>query len=104
VNFLFIATKLKNDISDYRDYEIAHEKSPRRLSGTAFDEQGRMRMIRYNLYPTERDKQVESKALHELANHLTRYITSVSELVESNRHKTKLRVLAAEGPPGQSGV
>src|SRR5438876_11524398 len=41
-DFMRIAAALKKDISDYRDYEIAHEKSPRRLSGTVFDTEGRM--------------------------------------------------------------
>jgi hypothetical protein len=40
-DFMRIAAALKKDISDYRDYEIAHEKSLRRLSGTVFDTEGR---------------------------------------------------------------
>src|SRR5713226_7399573 len=35
-DFLKLATELKKDVSDYRDYEIAHEKSPRRIRGTIF--------------------------------------------------------------------
>src|SRR5688572_10050382 len=34
---LDLATNLKRDISDFRDYQIAHHKSPRTLRGTLFD-------------------------------------------------------------------
>jgi hypothetical protein len=56
-DLMSIATRLKSDISDYRDYEIAHEKSPRRLSGTVFDTEGKMRIIATHLYPTKKDQQ-----------------------------------------------
>jgi hypothetical protein len=52
-DFMTIAARLKTDVSDYRDYEIAHEKSPRRMSGTVFDAEGRMRIVATSLYPTE---------------------------------------------------
>lgn len=90
-DFIRIATGLKEDISDYRDYEIAHEKSPRRLSGTIFDTEGRMQIAGISLYPTDADKQVESKVPHDLAKDLDAYIGCVIELLETNRAKTKLK-------------
>jgi hypothetical protein len=90
-DFMTIVATLKKDISDYRDYEIAHEKSPRRLNATVFDEHGTMRMAAISLYPTEKDQQVESKALHELARDLDAYITRVIELIRNNGAKTKLK-------------
>ncbi len=86
-----IAAALKKDISDYRDYEIAHEKSPRRMNSTVFDKHGTMRMAATNLYPTAKDQQVESKALHELARDLDVYTTRVIELIRTNGAKTKLK-------------
>jgi hypothetical protein len=90
--FIAIAAALKKDISDYRDYEISHEKSPRRMNATVFDEQGTMRMAATKLYPTEKDQQVESKALHDLARDLDLYVTRVIELIRSNGAKTKLKI------------
>ena len=90
-DFMRIAAALKKDISDYRDYEIAHEKSPRRLSGTVFDTEGRMQIAGISLYPTKADQQVESKVLHDLMRDLDTYIALVIELVRSNGKKTKLK-------------
>ncbi len=49
-DFMAIAAALKKDVSDYRDYEIAHEKSPRRMNATVFDEHGTMRMAATRVY------------------------------------------------------
>jgi hypothetical protein len=89
--FRAMAKILKTDISDYRDYEIAHEKSPRRMSGTMFDSEGNMKMTAMSLYPTEKDQQVESKVLHDLARDLDIYITQVIELIRTNGAKTRLK-------------
>jgi hypothetical protein len=92
-DFMTIAAALKKDISDYRDYEIAHEKSPRRMSGTMFDGDGNMKIAATSLYPKEKDQQVESKALHELARDLDAYVTRVIELIRKNRDKTNLQTV-----------
>ena len=91
-DFMAIAAALKKDISDYRDYEIAHEKSPRRITGTAFDEHGTMRMIGTRVFPTEKDQQVESKALHHLMKDIDTYIGQMIELIRLNPDKTNLRI------------
>jgi hypothetical protein len=84
------ARALKRDISDYRDYEIAHEKSPRRMSGVSYDEQGRLRMMAIQFMPTERDQQVDSKFPHDLMSDLDLYLARVIDLVKSNENKTRL--------------
>lgn len=66
-------------------------KVRRRISATVFDEHGTMRMAATNLYPTEKDQQVESKALHELARDLDVYVTRVIEFIRTNGAKTKLK-------------
>ena len=48
-------------------------------------------MAATNLYPTEKDQQVESKALHELARDLDVYVTRVIEFIRTNGAKTKLK-------------
>jgi hypothetical protein len=87
-DFMAIAADLKKDISGYRDYEISHEKNPRRMNLTVFDEHGTMRMAATRVNPTEKDQQVESKALHELARDLDVYVKLVIELISNNRAKT----------------
>jgi len=90
-NYMMVAAALKRDISNYRDYEIEHEKSPRRMNATVFDEHGTMRLAATRLYPTEKDQQVESKPLHDLARDINEYIGQVIELIKLNRSKTNLK-------------
>ncbi len=90
-DFMALAAVLKKDISDYRDYEIAHEKSPRRMRATIFDADGNMRIAGVSLYPTEKDQQVESKVLHDLSKDMAIYIDRVIELIGSNQNKTRLK-------------
>ena len=91
-DFMAIAAALKKDISDYRDYEIAHEKSPRRMTSTVFDKHGTMRMAARSIYPTEKDQKVESKALHHLIKVIDTYIGQMIELIRLNPDKTNLRI------------
>jgi hypothetical protein len=90
--FIALAGKLKTDISDYRDYEIAHEKSPRRMSATLLDNDGKMRIAGLNLYPTAKDRQIETKKLHDLLSDIDSYIRQMIELMESNQEKTRLEI------------
>jgi hypothetical protein len=92
--FLERAGQLKTDVSDYRDYEIAHEKSPRRMSGTVFDDSG-ARIAAVSLYPTEKDQQVESKAVHNVIKIIDGHIEAAISLIEQNRDKSRLKLLPA---------
>jgi hypothetical protein len=87
------ATVWKKRVSDYRDYNIAHEKSPRTLRATSFDTDGRTRMVLMRLYPTTRDQQVESEPLDDLLPELDAYIREILDLLRTNHGKTNLKIL-----------
>jgi len=87
-----LSSSLKKDVSDFRDYEIAHEKSPRRVSGTVIGADGRTKLASINIYPTPNDRQVESKNLDGLLTAIDAYIDELIELVTTNRHLTKLKL------------
>ncbi len=89
-DFRELAADLKRDVSDYRDYEIAHQNSPKRMTGTAFDMEGNTRIMGTKLYPTDRDQQRESKILDDLMKDIDRYIDQTIEIVKSNQSRTKL--------------
>jgi hypothetical protein len=55
-----------------------------------FDAEGRMRIAGTSIYPTDKDQQVESKVLHDLAGDSDMYIKLLTEVVKSNRDKTCL--------------
>src|SRR5260370_5932326 len=65
-NLLTLARKLKNDISDFRDSQIAHLKSPRTVRGTTVE--GRMSLSK--IYPTEKDEQKETQLLYNLSSEI----------------------------------
>lgn len=91
-----IVNELKNGISDFRDYEISHEKSPRTLRGTSYDAEGNTSLTLNVLYPTEKelaDKkfQRQSKSLKELMKNLDKYLEIVISFVEENQDKSALK-------------
>lgn len=88
--FLDKIVKLKKYVSDYRDHEIAHEKSPRSLKMTIFDSEGNTRLASSRLYPTKKDTQVEGKNLRDLFDEIDDYILSAIGFIKNNRTKTKL--------------
>ncbi len=90
--FVELAKRLKSDISDYRDYEIAHEKSPRRMNMTLWDANGNVWIGASNIYPTEKDEQMQSKALHVLSKDIDTFLDEVIELVSSNRDNSRLEL------------
>ena len=80
---------LKHNISDFRDYAIAHEKSPRTLRYYSINEKG-ARMILNTIYPKESDQLKESINLEELHKNINQYINQVVEFIRSNSDKTNL--------------
>ncbi len=96
-DFLKLAAELKKDVSDYRDYEIAHEKSPRRIRGTVFYGDGKTSIASSNLYPKEGDGQVDSKALEDLQLQIDSYIVHFIEFIKNNRGKTRLQLEPSRG-------
>lgn len=88
--FIKTATLLKKAISDYRDYEIAHEKSPRRITGTALSVDGRATLFSTSLYPTAKDVQVNSTNVKELMIQIEVFIQAVIGVLKENRDRTAL--------------
>ncbi len=92
--------KLKKDISDYRDYKISHQKSPRVIKATVFAG-GKTRMSITKIYPSEEEQQelredLETKFLDELKLDLETYIEYVIEFIKTNKAKTNLRLEAKQ--------
>ncbi len=85
---LNLAQELKEDISDFRDSQIAHHKSPRTARGTTGD--GRMLLVQ--IYPTDKDEQKETKPLDDLMVKIDMFIELVVQFVENNREKTNLEL------------
>ena len=98
--FMDAAAVLKRDISDHRDYEIAHEKSPRTMHATTFSGK-RTSIASTKLYPKETDKQVETEDLETLLERLDAYLLQVIDFIAINRDKACLKAEAT--PPGPSG-
>jgi hypothetical protein len=84
---------LKSRISDFRDYSISHEKSPRTMAGFAYNNTGGgMRIFLTKIYPQEgRDQQVESEELEKLRPALDAYLELVIQFVETNEQKSVLK-------------
>jgi len=87
-----LALSLQQDISDLRDYRIAHDKNPRRVLGTAFGLDGKTTMISTTIYPTPNDRQSQTKDPNDLLTEIGDYIDSVIDLIRTNRHLTKLKL------------
>lgn len=83
---------LKQDVSDYRDCEIAHEKSPRTMKMTMFSlgANSAARMGSIKIYPTEKDKQVESKEIDQIMDMIDKYIEQIIKYIQINQSKTNL--------------
>jgi len=90
--FKEMASKLKKDVSDFRDYSIAHEKSPRTMRATVWDGKGNVRMMLTRIYPTAKDTQSETRAIQDLRGDLDSYLVQTMNLIRMNRLKTKLRI------------
>ncbi|MBI2590449.1 MAG: hypothetical protein HYW33_01005 [Candidatus Blackburnbacteria bacterium] len=87
--------KLKSDISDFRDYQIQHIEEYRQgrvARGTAFDGDGNTKLSLFSVFPTEKDRQYESRHLKELEGEISAYIDNVIEFIEQNKTKTNLNL------------
>jgi hypothetical protein len=87
---LDLVERLKRDISDYRDYQISHEKSPRTMKATIYtlDDPKSMRVLSNQLYPKAKDAQVESRALHELLVDIETYLRATMNWIAENHART----------------
>lgn len=82
---------LKVDISDYRDYQIAHHKNPRTIRGLLFHPDEGVAIVATNLYPAPEEKQVQSVPLAKISDDIDKYLEEVISLLCDNRDRTILR-------------
>jgi hypothetical protein len=89
------AAKLKLEIADFRDYQIAHHKSPRTFRGFSLggDEP---RMLMGEIYPTAKDKQYESRSPRELIEMVDMFTAELITFLVNNRDKCALRSVQEE--------
>ena len=94
-----LSEQLKQDVSDFRDYQIAHEKSPRTLRGTQYDAEGKTKMFLTRFTPKASElKQVETKIPDELLTSLYQYLDLIMQFMEANADKTNLE---RKSPPAK---
>jgi hypothetical protein len=83
---------LRTLIADFRDYQIAHSRSPRTIRATVWgaDKQPRMAMTR--LYPREKElegERKESENLEGLMEAINKHIDRLVALIIRNRSKSR---------------
>jgi len=84
---------LKKEISDYRDYEIAHAKKPRVLQGISCDESGRTRKNPGIIYPKNSDEFVPSQSPRDLTTLVDEYLLLMISFIKENHAQTRLELL-----------
>jgi hypothetical protein len=89
--FVPMAQLLKKDVSDFRDYQIAHEKSPRTIRAMSYDPAGATRLIMTQLYPTPKDKQRLGRSPLDLLADIDAYLRQFMALIQTNRERSRLR-------------
>lgn len=94
--FLAQASALQARVSDYRDDNVTHDNSSRTIYVTMYDSIGRKAAIAPSrLRPVEReDQDSRSDSPDELLATIDKYIESFVHLLETNRPKTSLTVIA----------
>jgi hypothetical protein len=71
------------------------------MRGTGIDPNNRMIMSAIAPYPKPTDVQVESKSLHDLMTEIDEYLGSLHQLIETNRLRTCLKLLAEDTASAQ---
>ena len=79
---------LEDSLAEFRDKEIAHDKSPRSMHLTMWTSDGEARLAKTKLYPREGDKQVEGGEPRELLAVVEKYIEQLVSLIETNRSRS----------------
>jgi hypothetical protein len=85
---------LERELSEFRDKEIAHDKSPRAIYLTAWGADGEPTIGKTRLYPTATDTQVQGAKPSEVMAALEKYVERVIALIETNRVKSRYRLKA----------
>lgn len=86
------AAFLKQAVSDYRDYQIAHEKSPRTVQGTIFDnvDPSKTRISTLKVNPKPSDQHFEHAPLGEIVESIDRYIELMLGWIAANGESSNL--------------
>jgi hypothetical protein len=88
---------LKRDIADFRDYQIAHQKSPRITRGLLFSGTGEVSMVASNIYPKANEAQVQSRSIDLLEADLQIFLRETMTFLSSNRARTNLERINGAG-------
>jgi len=90
---LNIAIKLQGDVSDLRDDQIAHvpsERNTRLTRSIMWDGKGNTKLVLDPIYPTEKDKHIETRLMQELIADIDKYLDEIIDFVRNNGSKTVL--------------
>ena len=83
---------LEDNLAEFRDKQITHDKSPRSMPLTLFTPDGEARVGKTKLYPQEGDTQIVGREPSELLAAIDEYIEQLASLIETNRSKTQFRI------------
>jgi hypothetical protein len=89
--FLAIAERLKKRIADFRDYQIAHKKSPRTMYATTWGSERETKLSMPQLYPRGKELEsapAESESLQALMAEIEGYLRQITEFIVANRQRS----------------
>lgn len=89
-SLLELMRRMKVDVSDHRDYAIAHEKSPRTVRTMWLSSDGPLSILYNRVLPTNSDKYMATRPLSELFDDIDKYLAEIVAFVQLNRRKTAL--------------
>jgi hypothetical protein len=97
-DFVAAMEDLKKRVCDFRDQNIAHEKSPRTMQGTSWGPDGAARIMGNRIYPNEKEIQnsiqTQTDTPPQLATAIESYLDFVVDFLSANETKTTLRLEA----------
>lgn len=78
---------LQKTISDFRDKQLVHEKSPRTTRGISLGSQGETTMMILRLFPKDSDSHTNSISINNLYKNITEYFKMVILFIEKNNRE-----------------
>ena len=93
-DFIRLARSLMNQVSDFRHEGVAHEKTLRAFRAVNYRPGEDARLFLHRLYPQPKDMTQESRPLGELSALIDTYLTTVANLVVTNRSRSALRLVS----------
>jgi len=89
-SLLELMRRMKVDVSDHRDYGIAHEKGPRTVRTIWLSSDGPLSILYNRVLPTNLDKYMATRPLSELFDDIDKYLAEIVAFAQMNSHKTTL--------------